>query len=101
MPDGTTADAPAKAIALKRGPGHPPKLDSDQLLDLLWAMWEVLRADPTLSDRAACDAVAERPEWQGWSGDALRQQLKRFAKKNGLTLKQVIDKIVASLGPGH
>jgi hypothetical protein len=89
--DEATADALDKAVTPKRGRGRPPKWSSDQRLDLLYAVREVLRADPTLRGSDACAEVAKRPEWQGRSGDALQKRVARIAEENGLDFERAIE----------
>jgi hypothetical protein len=89
--EGETAAALLKAITPKRSPGRPPKWSSDQRLDLLYAVREVLRANPKLSGSDACAEVAKRPEWQKRSGDALQKRVARIAEESGMDFERAID----------
>jgi hypothetical protein len=95
LEDGDEAKAAAlrKLNAPKRARGRPPEWSDHDRFHLAIAVGEELRADPALSGSAACDAVAGRPEWQGFSGDALQKQLSLFADHNGLKFGPAIDKL--------
>jgi hypothetical protein len=95
------AEALAKAVAPKRGRGRPPKWSSDQRLNLLYAVREVLRADPTLSGSDACAEVVKRPEWQGRSDSALQKQVARIAEQNGLDFERAIEGLRGSPKSGR
>jgi hypothetical protein len=90
--DEESAEALLKLIGPKLPRGRQPEWSTRDRFNLALAIREEARANPGLKSlRAVCRAIADRPEWQGHSEDALRKHFERFAKAEGMSSEQAFE----------